>query len=36
LQDDEMTVYALTRRAAASLPGEMERRIARALESEGL
>ena len=36
LQNDEMTVYALTRRAAASLPGEMERRIARALEPEGL
>lgn len=34
LQDDEMTVYALTRSAAESLPGEMERRIARALEPE--
>ena len=36
LQNDEMTVYALTRSAADSLPGEMERRIARALEPEGL
>ncbi len=36
LQNDEMTVYALTQSAAASLPGEMERRIARALEPEGL
>ena len=34
LLDDEMTVYALTRSAAASLPGEMEKRIARALEPE--
>jgi multicomponent Na+:H+ antiporter subunit E len=34
LQDDEMTVYALTKDAADSLPGEMERRIARALEPE--
>ncbi len=32
VQDDEMTVYALTRSAANSLPGEMERRIGRALE----
>lgn len=32
LQEDEMTVYALTKSAAESLPGEMERRIARALE----
>ena len=31
--DDEFTVYALTDAAARSLPGEMERRIARALES---
>lgn len=31
---DEMTVYALTQKAANSLPGEMERRIARALEPE--
>jgi len=36
LQNDEMTVYALTQSAAASLPGEMERRIARALEPEEL
>jgi multicomponent Na+:H+ antiporter subunit E len=36
LQDDEMTVYALTRSAAESLPGEMERRIARALEPENV
>jgi len=35
VQDDEMTVYALTQNAANSLPGEMERRIARALEPEG-
>jgi len=34
LQDDEMTVYALTRSAADSLPGEMERRIALALEPQ--
>ncbi|MGK2906963.1 MAG: Na+/H+ antiporter subunit E [Desulfuromonadales bacterium] len=34
MQDDEMTVYALTRSAAENLPGEMERRIARALEPE--
>jgi multicomponent Na+:H+ antiporter subunit E len=34
MQDDEMTVYALTRSAADSLPGEMERRIALALEPE--
>lgn len=36
MQDDEMTVYALTRNAAESLPGEMERRIARALEPGGV
>jgi len=36
VQDDEMTVYALTQNAANSLPGEMERRIARALEPEGV
>ncbi len=36
LQDDEITVYALTKNAADSLPGEMERRIARALEPGGL
>ncbi|MBW2688410.1 MAG: Na+/H+ antiporter subunit E [Deltaproteobacteria bacterium] len=35
VHDDEMTVYALTQNAANSLPGEMERRIARALEPEG-
>jgi multicomponent Na+:H+ antiporter subunit E len=35
MQDNEMTVYALTRSAAEGLPGEMERRIARALEPEG-
>lgn len=29
--DDEFTVYALTDKAAQSLPGEMERRIAHAL-----
>ena len=34
VQDDEMTVYALTRSAADSLPGEMEKRIGRALEPE--
>lgn len=34
LDDDELTVYALTGTAAASLPGEMERRIARALEPD--
>lgn len=32
LYDDEITVYALTTSAAESLPGEMEKRIARALE----
>jgi multicomponent Na+:H+ antiporter subunit E len=32
IDDDEFTVYALTRSAAESLPGEMERRVARALE----
>ena len=32
LHDDEFTVYALTRSAAESLPGEMEQRVARALE----
>jgi len=30
--EDEFTVYALTRSASAALPGEMERRVARALE----
>ncbi len=34
IQDDEFSVYALTRSASNSLPGEMEDRIARALESE--
>ncbi len=32
IDDGEFTVYALTRSAAESLPGEMERRVARALE----
>lgn len=32
--DDEFTVYALTQATADSLPGEMEERIIRALESE--
>ena len=36
INGDEMTVYALTDAAAASLPGEMERRVARALEPEVL
>jgi multicomponent Na+:H+ antiporter subunit E len=36
INGDEMTVYALTNSAAESLPGEMERRIARALEPEVL
>lgn len=34
IDDDEFTVYALTDASAASLPGEMERRIAAALEGE--
>lgn len=34
ISDDEFTVYALTDDSAASLPGEMERRIAAALEGE--
>ncbi len=34
IHDDEFTVYALTRSAAESLPGEMERRIAAALEGQ--
>lgn len=34
IQDDEFSVYALTRSASNSLPGEMEDRIARALESD--
>lgn len=33
IDDDEFTVYALTRSGAESLPGEMERRVAAALES---
>lgn len=32
IADDEFTVYALTRSSAESLPGEMEQRVARALE----
>jgi len=32
IDDDEFTVYALTRSASESLPGEMERRVAHALE----
>ncbi|HXV19572.1 MAG TPA: Na+/H+ antiporter subunit E [Desulfuromonadales bacterium] len=32
IDDDEFTVYALTRSSAESLPGEMEQRVARALE----
>lgn len=32
IDDDEFTVYALTRSGAESLPGEMERRVAAALE----
>lgn len=32
IHDDEFTVYALTAEAAAALPGEMEERVARALE----
>ncbi len=35
MHDDEFTVYALTRSSAESLPGEMERRVAKALEPEG-
>jgi multicomponent Na+:H+ antiporter subunit E len=34
IHDDEFSVYALTRSASESLPGEMETRIARALESD--
>ena len=34
IYEDQFAVYALTREAAESLPGEMERRIARALEIE--
>ncbi len=32
IQEDEFTVYALTAEAAESLPGEMEERVAKALE----
>lgn len=32
IDDDEFTVYVLTRGAAESLPGEMEARVAKALE----
>lgn len=32
IHEDQIAVYALTREAAASLPGEMERRVAKALE----
>ncbi len=34
IHEDQFAVYALTRKAAESLPGEMERRIARFLEIE--
>lgn len=34
IHNDEFSVYALTRNASDSLPGEMENRVARALESE--
>ena len=34
IDDDEFTVYALTRSASEALPGEMEARIGRALEAE--
>jgi multicomponent Na+:H+ antiporter subunit E len=34
IHEDEFTVYALTAEAAEALPGEMEERIARALEIE--
>jgi multicomponent Na+:H+ antiporter subunit E len=33
VDDDEFTVYSLTRSAADSLPGEMEQRVAAALET---
>ncbi len=32
IDEDQFTVYALTRSAAESLPGEMERRVGKALE----
>jgi len=34
IHDDEFSVYALTRSASDSLPGEMEARVARALEAD--
>ncbi|MFO7982586.1 MAG: Na+/H+ antiporter subunit E [Desulfuromonadales bacterium] len=34
LYNDEFTVYALTRSSAESLPGDMERKVARALEAD--
>jgi len=34
IHEDEFTVFALTRQAAQGLPGEMERRVAAALEGE--
>lgn len=34
IHDDEFSVYALTRSASDALPGDMEARIARALESD--
>ena len=33
IHKDEVSVYALTRKASDALPGEMEERVARALES---
>ena len=33
IDDDQFTVYALTRSAAEDLPGEMERRVGKALDS---
>lgn len=33
IHNDEFSVYALTRKASDALPGEMEERVARALES---
>lgn len=34
IHEDEFTVYALTRATAEALPGEMEQRVARALERD--
>ncbi len=34
IHDDEFSVYALTRSASDSLPGEMEARVARAMEPD--